>query len=260
MEGKRRRWVLRTGIGVFCAIASLDGWLIANPQNSKAPHSKAPPIEHRFEYRGGEVAHHPRIRLIYWGKQWLHGQNTIKAAVSATFAAIPNSGMQQTLELYYDKNGHVGNDPKVAATYTDSSSPSGSTVTTDQIQAEVTRAIAINHWPGNGVDNPYFVFLPPGISKVSDNKDAWCSSRVRLQHNLRLVTIFQYTRLRHRCQNRNPPYHGARIFRIRQRSRWQYRLEGNSTANFDHYVSHTKQQSSRRLWDGRHQLLDAKIK
>jgi dipeptidase E len=124
-----------------------------------------------FHYHGGPVEHHPRIRLIYWGKSWENGNAAIKRAINQFFRVLPGSNYQQILTQYYDTHGHVGNDPHLVGTITDATSPN-TTITSTQVETEIQKIARLDNLPA-GIDEQYIVFGDP-TAKTNDHANSDC--------------------------------------------------------------------------------------
>ncbi|MGI8846982.1 MAG: hypothetical protein ACR2GX_01760 [Candidatus Dormibacteria bacterium] len=112
-------------------------------------------------FHGGSVQHHPQISYVFWGPGWHHDPTGTEKAVTDFAKNLPGSPWQTVLATQFrDASGPVGNDPRLAAIWHDSSLPP-KTVSPGDVAGEVQRAVAQNHW-STSADSQIVVFSDQG--------------------------------------------------------------------------------------------------
>jgi hypothetical protein len=115
-------------------------------------------------WHGGPVQRHPRVYLIFWGPKWARSSahKRIRADLVKTLRTIRGSSYQKILTQYYDRQGHVTEDVRLAGVWHDPSTPSGNLSGSNRgvydAAKEIAHAVAVNHWH-NALDAQYMLLL-----------------------------------------------------------------------------------------------------
>jgi hypothetical protein len=119
-----------------------------------------------LQYNGGPVeATSSKNFLIFWEPTGSVVATNYNATLAQFFGDVGGSSLYGVATQYYQTSGstqqNIANSSSVGGTWTDTTAYSSGTLQDSDIQAEVNKAIAANHWP-TGVGNEYFVFLAQG--------------------------------------------------------------------------------------------------
>jgi hypothetical protein len=141
-------------------------------------------------YHGGPVLHQNTTYTIFWGSI----DSGYQAAINKFFADVAHdsgatSNVYSTDAQYADSGGQAQYSSSVGGTYSDSGNPipdhcsgeyAGTNATVagcvldSDIQAEVSRAMALNGWTG-GLNHIFFVFTPKNVGSCTDSTSKDCA-------------------------------------------------------------------------------------
>lgn len=181
-------------------VGATSGKPIIAPAPSNHPHPHIMKVHNRSKphtapsnlltYNGGPIMQTEVSYAIFWEPATLqdgsatHVSSTYNSLIQRYFNDIGGSGLYGTNTQYYDNNHRILNNSTFGgawldtsayppSTCTDTATPGNCLVDTD-LQAEVQRAITINHWTG-GLNSMFFVFTSLGEGSCFDTGSSSCS-------------------------------------------------------------------------------------
>jgi hypothetical protein len=130
-------------------------------------------------YHGGSVMLTSTAYAIYWGPGAHTITGTYQALINRWFSDVGGSPFYNIMTQYYEgiPPTFIQNVATFGGAWSDTVNPyphagSGADPLTDaDIEAEVVRAIAANHWPNGGLNVAFFVFTAKGIESCADSVD-----------------------------------------------------------------------------------------
>lgn len=119
-----------------------------------------------LQYNGGPVeATGSKNYMIFWEPTGSVVATNYNATLAQFFGDVGGSTLYGVATQYYQTTGstqqNIANTSAAGGTWTDTSTYPSTTLQDSDMQAEVSKAIAANHWP-TGIGNEYFVFLAQG--------------------------------------------------------------------------------------------------
>jgi hypothetical protein len=111
-----------------------------------------------LNYFGGPVLSNVKIYAVYWGSNVQFQDH-----INQFFPAITNSAYFDWLKEYNTPTQQIGRG-SFGGAVVDENPPSGTSVTDDQIQAEIEKLIDAGKLPPNDGNNLYMTYFPPGVS------------------------------------------------------------------------------------------------
>jgi hypothetical protein len=141
------------------------------PLRSASPDRRveAAPAGSHLKYYGGPVLQNVKVFNVFW-KSTVRYQNEM----NAFYPAVLNSNYMDWLNEYDTAGQHIGRG-SFAGSYVDPSAPSGSTITNDQIQAELSRLLDSSAVPANDGQNMLYMFyFPSGVKIQLDPNTSSC--------------------------------------------------------------------------------------
>jgi hypothetical protein len=115
-------------------------------------------------YFGGEVMNEPHVYLTFWGKSWNEYSNA-RNEIKEMFNGISNSSWQRILAQYYDTTGGHISGTVTSTSWTDERVSAPQKYTEAGIENEILYAQSQQGWPGAGINNLYYVAVPPGATQ-----------------------------------------------------------------------------------------------
>jgi hypothetical protein len=118
----------------------------------------AGPAGAKLQYFGGPVIANAKVYAVYWGSNVQFQDH-----INQFYPAILNSPYMDWLKEYNTPTQQIGRGSFGGAVI-DTSAPSGTSVTDDQIQSEIEKLIDAGKLPPNDGNNLYMVYFPPGVA------------------------------------------------------------------------------------------------
>jgi hypothetical protein len=117
----------------------------------------------KLVYYGGPVLANVKIYAVYWGSN-VQAQDHI----NAFFPAITNSPYFDWLSEYNTSSQQIGRG-SFGGSVIDTTAPSSTTVSDQQIQTEIAKLIDAGKLPANDGNNLYMMYFPPGVTITGPN-------------------------------------------------------------------------------------------
>jgi hypothetical protein len=136
---------------------------------SRSAKVEAAPAGSHLKYYGGPVLDHVKVVNVFWNSQVRY-----QTEMNAFYPAVLNSNYMDWLSEYNTPTQQIGRGTFVGS-YVDTGAPTGSTITNDQIQAELERLLDNNLVPANDGQNMIYMFyFPSGVKIQLDANTSSC--------------------------------------------------------------------------------------
>jgi hypothetical protein len=138
-------------------------------RNTSKDRVAAAPAGSHLKYYGGPVLANVKVVNVFWNSSVAH-----QTEVNKFYTDILGSQYFDWLGEYDTPTQHIGHGSFIGAV-TDTAAPTGSTITNDQIQAELSRLLDGNVVPANdGANLLYMIYFPSGVKIQLDGSNSSC--------------------------------------------------------------------------------------
>jgi PKD repeat protein len=118
------------------------------------------PASTPLSYHGGALLSNVQVAVVHWGA----GVNTqVQNTLPGFYSDVMSGGYFDWLAEYDEPERPIGHGSYLG-TFVDSGAPAGSSITGDQIEAELARMIGNFSLPQPTANRLYMVYLPPGVT------------------------------------------------------------------------------------------------
>jgi hypothetical protein len=129
----------------------------------------AAPAGSHLKYYGGPVIPNAKVFNVFW-----NANVRFQSEMNAFYPAVLNSGYIDYLSEYDTPTQHIGRGTFVGSVV-DPGAPTATTITNEQIQAELTRLLDAGLVPANdGLNMLYMFYFPPGVKIKLDAQTSSC--------------------------------------------------------------------------------------